>query len=123
MGLVSLLFSFNGRIKRSQYWLGTLGVNVVNWMMLFMSAGANLAAAQSKDPAAQLSALTSQSALMLPVSLAVTEGRLYRRPQLPRERRNVYERRPRGRPAEWARLRSVDQCTPRQTGAGRSVAP
>ena len=72
MGLVSLLFSFNGRIKRSQYWLGTIAVNMVNWMVLFMSTSANLAAAQAKDPAAQLSALASNSALMLPVSLAVT---------------------------------------------------
>ncbi|HYD72689.1 MAG TPA: DUF805 domain-containing protein [Candidatus Binatia bacterium] len=72
MGLVSLLFSFNGRIKRSQYWLGTIAVNMVNWMVLFMTTSANLAAAQAKDPAAQLSALASNSALMLPVSLAVT---------------------------------------------------
>jgi uncharacterized membrane protein YhaH (DUF805 family) len=72
VGLVSLLFSFNGRIKRSQYWLGTIAVNVVNWMVLFMSTSANFAAAQAKDPAAQLSALASQSALMLPLSLAVT---------------------------------------------------
>ena len=72
MGLVSLLFSFNGRIKRSQYWLGTIAVNVVNWMVVFLTTSANLAAAQAKDPAAQLSALASNSALMLPVSLAVT---------------------------------------------------
>lgn len=72
MGLLSLLFSFNGRIKRSQYWLGTIAVNVVNWMVVFMSTSANFAAAQAKDPAAQLSALASNSALMLPVSLAVT---------------------------------------------------
>ncbi|HET9230584.1 MAG TPA: DUF805 domain-containing protein [Vitreimonas sp.] len=72
MGLLSLLFSFNGRIKRSQYWLGTIAVNVVNWMVVFMSTSANLAAAQAKDPAAQLSALASQSAIMIPLSLAVT---------------------------------------------------
>jgi uncharacterized membrane protein YhaH (DUF805 family) len=72
VGLVSLLFSFNGRIKRSQYWLGTIAVNMVNWMVVFMATSANFAAAQAKDPAAQLSALASNSALMLPVSLAVT---------------------------------------------------
>jgi len=72
VGLVSLLFSFNGRIKRSQYWLGTIGVNVVNWVVLFMTASANVMTAQVKDPAAQLSALASQSAIMIPLSLAVT---------------------------------------------------
>lgn len=72
MGLVSLLFSFNGRIKRSQYWLGTIAVNVINWMVFFVVTSANFAAVQSKDPSAQLSGLLSQSALTLPVSLAVT---------------------------------------------------
>ena len=72
MGLVSLLFNFNGRIKRSQYWLGTIAVNMVNWMVMFVTTSANFATTQVKDPAAQLSALASQSAVMIPLSLAVT---------------------------------------------------
>lgn len=35
MSLVSLLFGFNGRIGRSQYWLASIGVNVVYFMFVF----------------------------------------------------------------------------------------
>lgn len=71
--MLSLLFSFNGRIGRSQYWLGTIGVNVVNWIVLFLSTTATGATAGlDKHPAAALSALSSQMAIFVPLSLAVT---------------------------------------------------
>ena len=57
MGLVSLLFSFNGRINRAQYWAGTLGVSGVNFlagMMIAMQSG--VSAAAKADPAAALGA-------------------------------------------------------------------
>ena len=74
MGLVSLLFSFNGRIKRSQYWIGTIGVNLVNWLVMFSTSFANNIALgpQAKDPAAAFAAASSQAALMVPISLAAT---------------------------------------------------
>lgn len=72
MGLISLLFSFNGRIKRSQYWLGAMAVGAANSMLTFWTASASFSAAQTKDPGAQLSAVLSQSALLLPLSIAVT---------------------------------------------------
>jgi uncharacterized membrane protein YhaH (DUF805 family) len=74
VGLVSLLFSFNGRIKRSQYWLGTIGVNVVNWLVLFSTSFGNAMALgpNGKDPAAALAAASAQAAIFLPLSLAAT---------------------------------------------------
>lgn len=71
MGLLPLLFSFNGRINRAQYWLGTIGVNVVNWVFMLMLAGSSVVPAD-KNPAAALAAASAQLALVLPVSLAVT---------------------------------------------------
>lgn len=35
MGLVSLLFSFNGRINRMQYWLGTTLIAVLGAIGIF----------------------------------------------------------------------------------------
>ena len=40
MGLVSLLFSFKGRVNRTQYWLGTIGVNVANWILMVVLSSA-----------------------------------------------------------------------------------
>jgi uncharacterized membrane protein YhaH (DUF805 family) len=36
VGLVSLLFSFSGRINRAQFWLGNIGAGVGGVMLLFM---------------------------------------------------------------------------------------
>ena len=36
MGLVSLLFSFKGRINRAQFWLGNIGAGVGGVMLLFL---------------------------------------------------------------------------------------
>ncbi len=38
MGLVSLLFSFSGRINRLQYWLGSIGAGVGGAMLFFLLA-------------------------------------------------------------------------------------
>ncbi len=70
MGLLPLLFSFNGRINRAQYWLGTIGVNVVNWAFMLMLAGSSAATA-GKDPTAALAAASAQMAIVFPVSMAV----------------------------------------------------
>jgi uncharacterized membrane protein YhaH (DUF805 family) len=71
VGLLSLLFSFKGRVNRSQYWLGTIGLNLVNWAVMFAMSMGNMLSAQSKNPAVALSAMSSQNALLLPLSLAV----------------------------------------------------
>lgn len=73
MRFVSLLFSFHGRVTRSQYWLGTLAVNVLNWMIVLGSSMATSVTMgeHAKNPTAMLSALASQNAILLPVSLAV----------------------------------------------------
>lgn len=71
MGLVSLLFSFKGRVNRTQYWLGTIGVNIAHWIaMVVLSSAAAVTAAQTKNAAAALATLGSQLALVIPVSIA-----------------------------------------------------
>lgn len=70
MGLLSLLFSFHGRINRAQYWLGTIGVNVVNWVVMLAMAGSSAVTAE-KNPAAALAAASSQLAMVLPISIGV----------------------------------------------------
>jgi uncharacterized membrane protein YhaH (DUF805 family) len=70
VGLLPLLFGFNGRINRAQYWLGTIGVNVVNWVVMLTMAGASAVPAD-KNPAAALAAASSQLAMVLPISVAV----------------------------------------------------
>lgn len=71
VGLVSLLFGFQGRINRSQYWLGTIGLNVANYVVMFIVSMSNIFAigAQGKNPALVLSALTSQLAVVGALSL------------------------------------------------------
>lgn len=70
MGLLPLLFSFNGRINRSQYWLGTIGVNLVNWVVMLAMAGASAVPAE-KNPATALAAASSQLAMILPLTIGV----------------------------------------------------
>jgi uncharacterized membrane protein YhaH (DUF805 family) len=70
VGLLSFLFGFNGRINRAQYWLGTIGVNVVNWVVMLVMAGASALPA-GQNPAAALAAAGSQLAMMLPLSVGV----------------------------------------------------
>jgi uncharacterized membrane protein YhaH (DUF805 family) len=71
VGLLSLLFSFNGRVNRAQYWLGTLGVNTVNWVVMLAVAGTS-AVPVAKNPSAALAAASAQLAVVLPISIAVT---------------------------------------------------
>lgn len=70
--MLSLLFSFNGRIGRSQYWLATIAVNLFNWFVLFASTMTTSAPVADKNPVVALSALSSQMAILVPLSLAVT---------------------------------------------------
>jgi uncharacterized membrane protein YhaH (DUF805 family) len=74
VGLLSLLFSFNGRVNRAQYWLGTIGVNVVNWIVMIATSTATslTAAGHSQNAGAALAALSSQMAIVMPISLAVS---------------------------------------------------
>ncbi len=39
MNLLRLLFSFHGRINRSQYWLGSLGAGVLAFVRTRVSVG------------------------------------------------------------------------------------
>lgn len=71
MALLSLLFSFNGRINRGQYWLGTISINLVNWMVMFGLAGSSAIPGVEKNPAAALAAASSQLAIVGPLSLLV----------------------------------------------------
>lgn len=71
MGLVSLLFSFQGRINRAQYWLGAIGSTVVIFTLVFVlsfSMGASLDG--SSEPAAVLGALAAMSLVLVPVFFA-----------------------------------------------------
>jgi len=61
VNLVWLLFSFNGRINRTQFWLGTVGAAVGGWL-LFMVLGVVLAPIKSDNPAQAVSALLSVAA-------------------------------------------------------------
>lgn len=48
MPLKDLLFSFNGRIRRSQYWRAAIGLNVGYWIVMFIVFG--IAGAVSTEP-------------------------------------------------------------------------
>lgn len=61
VGLVRLLFSFNGRIGRAQYWLGSIGVYVAGWALTCMLTFSTTTSFKDggKDPLAMLHALAS----------------------------------------------------------------
>jgi len=69
--MLFLLFSFRGRINRSQYWFGTLLVTFGNFagQVLIQVLSANSAAA-AKTLAEKLGAYAGASALLLPLSIA-----------------------------------------------------
>lgn len=69
MGLVSLLFSFKGRINRAQYWLGNIGVGVGSVLLIFMLAmvmGSPTDALGKPDP---MAAVRGLALVLLPVSI------------------------------------------------------
>ena len=71
MGLVSLLFSFKGRINRLQYWLGSIGISIGLFVLTFVlsvTTGASLASAKD-NPAALMAALASFGLLFGPVMI------------------------------------------------------
>lgn len=58
MGLVSFLFGYNGRINRTQYWLGTLGAGFAGgFIVSFITFALVGAAPPSKDAAATMGPL------------------------------------------------------------------
>jgi len=57
--VLNILFNFNGRINRAQYWLGTLGVSAVSFLMSMMVGISTITSQMSGDPAAALSASLS----------------------------------------------------------------
>jgi uncharacterized membrane protein YhaH (DUF805 family) len=70
--LISLLFSFHGRINRLQYWLASLGVGLGGVMTLFalaMATGGSLAGA--KDPTVGVQALATFALTIVPVMLVM----------------------------------------------------
>jgi len=71
VGLLGLLFSLNGRINRAQYWLGTIGVSVAVFVLVFvlmLSTGASLANAR-ENPAAAVSAVARLALAIGPILL------------------------------------------------------
>ncbi len=68
MGLVSLLFSFRGRINRKQYWLGASFIGFLSFigqmMTTAMQAGALV---DGKDPGGNLASLAGSSAVASPI--------------------------------------------------------
>lgn len=86
MGLVSLLFSFKGRINRKQYWLGSTMLGFVNFLANMMSSMLTFSATMEKAPADRIAAMASQSVVTLPLfalvfwcSLAVQVKRFHDR--------------------------------------------
>lgn len=71
MHLVSLLFGYRGRVNRAQYWLGTIAVSVVNWIVMVAILATSTMPAD-KNPAAALAAASSQLALVLPISFGLS---------------------------------------------------
>ena len=68
MGMVSLLFSFSGRINRKQYWIGTTLAGFISGMgQLMLAATSSGSMLATKDPAAHLVASLTSSALSLPL--------------------------------------------------------
>lgn|SRR5690606_15183392 len=68
--MLSLLFSFNGRISRGTYWLCSSGVNLVCWFAVFAVAGAE--ASSAKHGLGALAALPDRLAIASPLLLATT---------------------------------------------------
>jgi len=75
VGLVSLLFSFRGRINRLQYWTGCvvagLAVAVVIMMMIFMAGSSLATAVNDKTGAGALGALSAIGLLFVPLSIVM----------------------------------------------------
>lgn len=68
MGLVSLLFSFNGRINRAQYWGGTLGVGGAGIALTVMASVMTATSAMNAHDAGKTAAALGLSMLMLPLN-------------------------------------------------------
>ncbi|MFZ2028953.1 MAG: DUF805 domain-containing protein [Vitreimonas sp.] len=66
--MVSLLFSFRGRINRKQYWLGTTLAGLFSGIgQLMVAATSSSALVNAKEPAANLLSSLTSSALSLPL--------------------------------------------------------
>lgn len=70
MGLVSLLFSFKGRVNRAQYWLGTLGVGFAGGFVICFCAFASGASIMSAKTAGEaFGAVMGFMVVLLPLML------------------------------------------------------
>lgn len=67
MGMVSLLFSFRGRINRKQYWLGTSLVGFISFFGRMLMAALSIGPVDVKDPGAAFSAAAGAGLLALPL--------------------------------------------------------
>jgi uncharacterized membrane protein YhaH (DUF805 family) len=72
VNLLSLLFSFNGRIGRGQYWIASIGLNVVYFMMLLVSGSVVGPVPSKADP----TTLLGSSVLLLIAGVFMTWGGL-----------------------------------------------
>lgn len=74
MGLVSLLFSFRGRVNRSQYWAGSLGVCGANVAVMLMTSFSSAATAMANkaDPGAAIGAALGGIGLIFLVNAVTT---------------------------------------------------
>lgn len=70
MNLVALLFSFQGRINRNQYWLGSMGAGLIGFIAFFAITLMSASPADAPKGAATPGMLTSL--LTLPVMVALT---------------------------------------------------
>ncbi|MBI3437328.1 MAG: DUF805 domain-containing protein [Proteobacteria bacterium] len=84
--MVSLLFSFRGRIGRKQYWFGTSAVGFISFVGQMIATASSLSSFDLKDPAEKLSAAAGSSLVALPmfvlilwVSLAIQFKRFHDR--------------------------------------------
>jgi uncharacterized membrane protein YhaH (DUF805 family) len=70
--MVSLLFSFRGRINRKQYWFGTTLVGFLSLLGQMLSSAMSAGSlVDLKDPAEKLASAASSSALLLPLCVVV----------------------------------------------------
>jgi len=72
---MDLFFSFNGRINRAKWWLGVLGLFIVQWVLwLVLGSAFGLAALEnidSNDPTAVVVLMQQMSAMMVPMGILI----------------------------------------------------
>jgi uncharacterized membrane protein YhaH (DUF805 family) len=70
--MLSLFFSFNGRINRAQYWLGAIVGSVVGAMALVGLFGlSGMSMAEAENPAEAIQALTTFGVIFIPLMAVI----------------------------------------------------